>query len=204
MNETDRRVKRTRKLLQDAFLALMAEKSLQAITVQDIAERADVNRATFYAHFVDKYALLDHVVGEWTRQTLARRVSPESPFTQGHLYALIVAVLEGLAEFHGRCKPSDRDLGPLIEARVQSELEGFLSDWLARAATTEVESRVSRATAATVLSWAIFGAGIAWSRGTSKVSAEEMAREVLALFSGGIGRLVKESSRVSRASNGLA
>ena len=57
VNEADPRVKRTRKLLQDALLELLAEKSFDAITVQDIAERSTINRATFYAHFVDKYDL---------------------------------------------------------------------------------------------------------------------------------------------------
>ncbi|MBI4304912.1 MAG: TetR family transcriptional regulator, partial [Chloroflexi bacterium] len=48
-NPQDPRVKRTRKLLHDAFDSLLSEKSFEAITVQDIAERATVNRATFYA-----------------------------------------------------------------------------------------------------------------------------------------------------------
>src|SRR5438067_10824664 len=67
----DPRVKRTRELLQRAFLELIAERGFRAITVQDIAERATVNRATFYAHFVDKYALMDSIVREQFRQALA-------------------------------------------------------------------------------------------------------------------------------------
>src|SRR5207245_2778046 len=55
----DPRVKRTRKLLQQAFIELFQEKGFAAISIQDITERATVNRATFYAHFPDKYALLD-------------------------------------------------------------------------------------------------------------------------------------------------
>ena len=49
----DPRVTRTRKLLLDAFVSLQAEKAFDDITVQDIATRATVNRATVYAHFVD-------------------------------------------------------------------------------------------------------------------------------------------------------
>lgn len=55
----DRRVRRTRKALHDALLALMVEKSFDAITVQEIIDRADVGRATFYSHFSDKRDLLD-------------------------------------------------------------------------------------------------------------------------------------------------
>jgi len=54
----DRRVRRTRALLQNALMSLMIEKGYESITVQDIIDRADVGRATFYAHFADKQSLL--------------------------------------------------------------------------------------------------------------------------------------------------
>jgi AcrR family transcriptional regulator len=53
----DRRVQRTRKLLQDALFALILEKGYEAVTVQDIIDRANVGRSTFYAHFLDKQEL---------------------------------------------------------------------------------------------------------------------------------------------------
>ncbi|HNP71934.1 MAG TPA: TetR/AcrR family transcriptional regulator [Kouleothrix sp.] len=56
--QTDRRVRRTRHLLTDALLALMRERQYGEITVQDILDRADVGRSTFYAHFYDKDDLL--------------------------------------------------------------------------------------------------------------------------------------------------
>ena len=55
---TDRRVQRTRQLLQDALIAMMIEKGYEATTIQDIIDRANVGRATFYAHFADKETLL--------------------------------------------------------------------------------------------------------------------------------------------------
>jgi AcrR family transcriptional regulator len=56
--KTDRRVQRTRKLLQDALMSMMIEKGYEATTVQDIIDRANVGRSTFYAHFTDKRMLL--------------------------------------------------------------------------------------------------------------------------------------------------
>ena len=57
-NRADRRIRRTRLLLQEAIVALILEKTYYKITVQDIIDRADVGRSTFYAHFPDKEALL--------------------------------------------------------------------------------------------------------------------------------------------------
>jgi AcrR family transcriptional regulator len=54
----DRRSQRTQRLLGEAFVELMHEKSYDAITVQDILDRADVGRSTFYTHYLDKEDLL--------------------------------------------------------------------------------------------------------------------------------------------------
>lgn len=54
----DRRVRRTRQALKDALLELMAEKGYEDITVQDLIDRADVGRSTFYTHYTDKEDLL--------------------------------------------------------------------------------------------------------------------------------------------------
>jgi AcrR family transcriptional regulator len=53
----DRRIQRTRKLLQDALLSLILEKGYDAVTIQDVLDRANVGRSTFYAHFQDKESL---------------------------------------------------------------------------------------------------------------------------------------------------
>ena len=53
----DRRVQRTRQLLQEALVTLILEKGYEAVTVQDLIDRANVGRSTFYAHFRDKEEL---------------------------------------------------------------------------------------------------------------------------------------------------
>jgi AcrR family transcriptional regulator len=58
LTENDRRVRRTRRALIDAFLCLVEEKGYEKTTVQDILDRADVGRSTFYAHYRDKEAVL--------------------------------------------------------------------------------------------------------------------------------------------------
>ena len=50
----DRRVERTRMLLHEALMALILEKGYESVTVQDILDRANLGRSTFYSHYRDK------------------------------------------------------------------------------------------------------------------------------------------------------
>ena len=56
--KTDRRVRRTRELLRQALVSLILERGYEHISVQDILDRADIGRSTFYAHYRDKDQLL--------------------------------------------------------------------------------------------------------------------------------------------------
>ena len=58
MDQQDRRIRRTRRALNESLIALILEKGYDRVTVQDILDRADVGRSTFYAHFRDKESLL--------------------------------------------------------------------------------------------------------------------------------------------------
>ena len=60
-NTDDRRAKRSRRLLKEALLALMQEKRFHEITARDVAEKADLNRGTFYLHYPDTQALLESI-----------------------------------------------------------------------------------------------------------------------------------------------
>lgn len=78
---TDLRVRRTHALLQKTLIDLIAEKGFDAVTVGDIAERAMVNRSTFYRHFPDKYALVTSIFEDAVDQAI-------SELGQEHLQAL--------------------------------------------------------------------------------------------------------------------
>ena len=60
----DRRVRRTRSALREALIGLMAERGYEGVTVQDVIDRADVGRSTFYAHYTDKADLLDDLLAQ--------------------------------------------------------------------------------------------------------------------------------------------
>ena len=61
-NDVDRRVQKTRKLLQDALIELVAEKGYESVTIREILDKANVGRSTFYAHFQDKDQLLHSIL----------------------------------------------------------------------------------------------------------------------------------------------
>ncbi|MDD2620842.1 MAG: TetR/AcrR family transcriptional regulator [Syntrophomonadaceae bacterium] len=62
VNQLDLRVIRTRKMIKNACLDLMEEKGYESITVKDIAEKAFINRKTFYFHFQDKTFLFNEII----------------------------------------------------------------------------------------------------------------------------------------------
>jgi len=178
-NDTDPRVKRTRQLLLHAFTELQKEKSLYSISVQDIAERATVNRATFYAHFEDKYALMDGWIREEFRQVVAHNLPTGAGLTVSNLNALIRMVFDFLAGFYGSCKRTDVQFEPMFETAMQQELGEVLLVWLNERQSSGAQGEGSLETTAQVLSWAIFGPAVQWSRGSRTRSAEEMSAEVL-------------------------
>jgi AcrR family transcriptional regulator len=78
MPEPDRRVRRTRRILREALVSLILDKGYDRITVQDILDRADVGRSTFYAHYRDREALLVSCFDDM-RDELRREFDATSP-----------------------------------------------------------------------------------------------------------------------------
>ncbi len=60
----DRRVRKSKRAIKQAFIELLTENNLDRITIQQISDLADVNRGTFYLNYEDKYALLDEMENE--------------------------------------------------------------------------------------------------------------------------------------------
>ncbi|MDQ7096676.1 TetR/AcrR family transcriptional regulator [Desulfosporosinus sp. PR] len=76
MMQTDLRIKRTKADLREALIDLISEKGFDAVTVGDIAERAMINRATFYRHYHDKYELVTSIFQESVDKLLSELGHP--------------------------------------------------------------------------------------------------------------------------------
>src|SRR5690242_375248 len=89
----DRRSERTRQMLRQAFLEVVQEKGLTKASVQDIVDRANVSRGTFYAHYADKYALIEVIIREEFQRSLSN-LPPAGNWNRDTLRQFIQTVLE--------------------------------------------------------------------------------------------------------------
>jgi AcrR family transcriptional regulator len=168
----DPRIKRTRQMLFHAFQSLLSEKTFELITVQDIAERSTLNRATFYDHFTDKFALLEAMIGERFGTLIAARTVGNEGTCETALRQLILAACDFLVELSSGCQKHQRQFEPTVESQVKSVLRETLLVGLRQHGAKNPELR------ATMVSWAITGAALQWSR-ERKTSADELADAVL-------------------------
>ncbi|MBE3008096.1 TetR/AcrR family transcriptional regulator [Microbispora sp. NEAU-D428] len=87
-------MRRTRKAIQEALVALILEKGYDAVTVTDVINRADVGRSTFYAHFSDKQDVLFSTI-----EQLAF-LRPAAPACTGEFFAFSLPMFEHVGERH--------------------------------------------------------------------------------------------------------
>ena len=94
---TDPRTLRSRRMLMDSLAKLLMKKEFEDISIQEIADEATLNRATFYLHYPDKNALLQAMTGVRFRDLIERR---SITFTdcKGALRAIALGVCDYLAE----------------------------------------------------------------------------------------------------------
>jgi AcrR family transcriptional regulator len=179
----DPRILRTRKLLKDAMRELLHEQSFTKITVQDIAQRATVNRATFYAHYLDKEELAASVVIDDLRDLLLKRLGPSARMDRGSLIAFAAGVLEFMGNLHAACAVMARGLQDKAGKTLHRGIADFLDSWMARDSSyTRLFPGCSRGTVSSVLSWSLYGRAQAWSNAPGDEPAEEVCREWIAMF----------------------
>lgn len=135
----DRRIVRTRKLIQEALIELTIQKGFAAVTVRDITEYAGINRATFYRHYVDKFDLLEQYAQE-VYQLLDAAVDDEPADTDesdGYKKAAggLVRMFEHIRahiKFYGvmLSKNADPDFAEKIQRYVEKRMRPSLPDAL--------------------------------------------------------------------------
>jgi AcrR family transcriptional regulator len=176
----DPRIRRTRQMLHRAFTDLLAEKTFEEITVHDIAERSTVNRATFYDHFPDKFALLEDIIAENFKAMLDLRMGESVVTCPDAVKQLICSVCDFFVDLASGCQKHQRQFGPVAESKIKSLLREFLLVGLRK--NVPAASQMDLELRATMASWAICGAALEWSKAKNG-SLETFADSVVSLIS---------------------
>jgi AcrR family transcriptional regulator len=173
---TDPRILRSRRMLMDALARLLMKKEFEEISVQEIADEATLNRATFYLHYPDKNALLQAMTEVRFRDLIERRGITFAD-CNGALRAIALGVCDYLAETTG-C-PTQLARVPL-EGSIIAVVEGMFKEGLA---LHGIAPGVDAALLATTAAWAVFGAARRWFQTPNRIPAEEMAARVETIVS---------------------
>lgn len=173
----DRRVHRTEQLLRTALVSLIEEKGFETLTVQDIIDRANVGRATFYAHFDNKEDLLVSgfdglrtALKELQRQAHLRTTSSDE-----RLFAFSHEMFAHIAEYR---KVFRAVVGKRSGALVQQLLQKIVVDLVRDDLKAMVGRRDDRSAPAEAVvqfvTGGFFGLAMLWATGKLPVSVEEV------------------------------
>src|SRR5271163_2868710 len=173
---TDPRILRSRRMLMESLERLLKKKDFEDISVQEIADDATLNRATFYLHYADKNALLQAMTESRFRDLIERRAITFSDCS-GALRAIALGVCDYLAETTG-C-PSQLTRMPL-QSSIIPVVEDMFKEGLALHGNAP---GVDAALLATTAAWAVFGAARRWFQTPNRIPAEEMAATIETIVS---------------------
>ncbi len=177
----DPRVVRTRQQLREALVSLVEEKGFDALTVQDIADRAELNRATFYLHYHDKQDLLENSLRDAIDELVAD--IGVSTGEQGQLNSdesprPIKAVFEHVAQHaHFYRVMLSAEGVPAFSAGVRDYMAEVTLRWLLGLQPHLHQVRVPLEIVANSLSWSLLGVLIWWLEHDMPHSPEYMAEQ---------------------------
>jgi AcrR family transcriptional regulator len=144
--------------------------------VQDITEAATLNRATFYDHYPDKFALLECLVARQFHGLLAQRGVKFDGTCSSAIRGIVLGVCDYVAGVPGTEK--QRQLEPHMESAVVAVVRYMILDGLKQHPSDR--SACPEMIAATI-SWAMYGAAKEWARMPERVPSEEIADTIMTL-----------------------
>lgn len=183
IHHKDPRVIRTRQSLQGALLELLKHKSFQAISVRDISEFANVNRATFYAHYLDKFDLFAKTAYDTFHAMIAQEMPDANQFNLADIKPLTIATCHYLDTFLTSCSPANKPFEPMLEAEIQRVLYDYFYCWLSK---YHFSNQHLLETCVAFLSAGILNAGLHWSRDKTQIPAQQLAEQVFGVITQGL------------------
>lgn len=174
----DPRIRRTRLMFQGALERLLEQKAFEKISVGDIAGEAALNRATFYDHYTDKFALLEDLMAARFQELLHRRNVIFDGTCTYALKAITLAMCDYLAGLPGMDCPTRQHLEKHFESAMVSVVRGMLLAGMNRESR---ETALSPELAAGTIGGAIYGGAKEWVRMPNRPAVEEAVDAIFAL-----------------------
>jgi len=184
LESTDPRVRRTRQLLQQALAELLHTRDFDKLSVHEITDAAGLNRATFYAHYPDKFALLECMVASRFHALLDERAIVFDGTCTNALQGIVLGVCDFLAQTLSQlagtpCAAAANPMPPHMESAIIAVVRGMLLEGIRNHPPASGDSPELLAATA---SWAIYGAAREWVRTPNRAPSEEIASTIQRLI----------------------
>ncbi|MEC1291042.1 TetR-like C-terminal domain-containing protein [Bacillus mojavensis] len=186
-NKVDPRVKRTNKYLRDALIALLKEKEANSITIQEITEKADLTRGTFYLHYRDKQDFLFQSMTE-VLDDLIRQVKPETPvepviINEDHPPVSFVKLFEYIHEYaeYFQVMLSDRGLPQFRSLMAEFVQKRIYEELLSSIEESEKQLQIPKEILVSYITSAHIGVICSWLESGMKYSPLFMANQLTRL-----------------------
>ena len=196
----DPRMRRTRQLLQSALLQLLGSKSFDDISVQDITDAATVNRATFYDHYTDKFALMEaFIAGGFHRMLQERSVGYDGSCPSAAAAIILAACdyLTTIRDAKGVCAGRRSNVESLEDAAMIAAIRGVLVRGMEKNTAISEGRRAMQSAAA---SWAIYGAVKEWLNTPNRPPAKAVVPELVAMVTPLLVSMMEEHQTEAHAS----
>jgi AcrR family transcriptional regulator len=179
----DRRVLRTKKVLKNSLITLMKQKEFMEITISEIVKVSELNRGTFYKHYLDKQELLDEILDEVIMDLVESYREPYrkvSTFVINELNSSAIKIFEHVARhanFYEMALKSN--VLPGFQYRITNELKKVSIHDLV---DSKPNSLVNSDLQASYQAYAIFGMIMEWVNEGFKYSPSYMAKQLLEIL----------------------
>ena len=188
--DLDPRVRRTRKMLQDALASLLKKKDFEKISIGDIAEESTLNRATFYDHYPDKFALLECLVGSQFQELVEQRnicfngcTGALRKIAAGVCYYLAETIRPGADGLWQAGAPMDTAIVSVVRRLI---LDGFAHHPPRPGVPVELVS--------STIAWAIYGAAKEWAQNPKRVSVDRISAAIEEIVAPILTALAREAT----------
>jgi Transcriptional regulator len=186
MNENDPRVKRTRELIVNAFISLISKKGFDNITVKDITTAATINRATFYAHFTDKYELLDTLIIEKFSEIFSEKIRGKISINENTIRILVLCIYDCIEMVKNICKCGYLSVLPLIEDKIIEELEAIILGLYKKELELNKEQLMHAKLVSGMISTSIYNSVYKWEVHKMSITQETLIEDINSFIFNGI------------------